>query len=127
MKPLTTEWVTKAEGDFATATRESRARKAPNPDAVCFHAQQCIEKYLKALLQETGNEFPRTHNLLHLLDLLGSADPSLDEIRADLSVLNVYAVAVRYPGDSADRDDSKSAMTLCRKIRKRLRAALNLR
>jgi len=52
MKPLTCEWVAKAEGDFATASREIRVRKSPNYDAVCFHAQQCAEKYIKALLQE---------------------------------------------------------------------------
>jgi HEPN domain-containing protein len=52
MNPLTVEWVDKAEGDMAIAKRELRARKQPNYDAVCFHAQQCVEKYLKALLQE---------------------------------------------------------------------------
>lgn len=41
------EWVEKAEGDFCTALREYRARKNRNHDAVCFHAQQCVEKYLK--------------------------------------------------------------------------------
>jgi HEPN domain-containing protein len=46
------EWISKAEGDFLTAGRELRARKSPNYDAVCFHAQQCAEKYLKAVLQE---------------------------------------------------------------------------
>jgi HEPN domain-containing protein len=43
MNPLTLEWIEKAEGDFATAQREQRARKMPNYDAVCFHAQQCAE------------------------------------------------------------------------------------
>lgn len=52
MNPATAEWVSKAEGDFLTAGRELRARKSPNYDAVCFHAQQCAEKYLKAVLQE---------------------------------------------------------------------------
>lgn len=50
MNPLTTEWVEKAEGDYATAKRESRVRRNPNYDAVCFHAQQMAEKYLKAFL-----------------------------------------------------------------------------
>jgi HEPN domain-containing protein len=50
MTPLTREWIDKAEGDFATARREIRVRQAPNYDAVCFHAQQCVEKYLKARL-----------------------------------------------------------------------------
>jgi HEPN domain-containing protein len=44
MTPLAAEWVSKAEGDYATARRELRARNKPNFDAVCFHAQQCVEK-----------------------------------------------------------------------------------
>ena len=60
MKPLAREWVNKAEGDFATAARETRARKSPNYDAAHFHAQQCVEKYLEALLQECGIAFGRT-------------------------------------------------------------------
>ena len=39
MKPKTEEWIEKAEGDWATLTREFRARKNPNYDASCFHAQ----------------------------------------------------------------------------------------
>ena len=50
MNPLTTEWVIKAEGDYTVALRELRARKAPNYDAICFHARQCAGKYLKARL-----------------------------------------------------------------------------
>ncbi len=63
MKPLTREWVDKGEADRKTARRELRVRNSPNFDAVCFHAQQCAEKYLKALLQERGAAIPRTHNL----------------------------------------------------------------
>lgn len=63
MQPLTIEWITKAEGDLATAWRELRARKSPNYDSACFHAQQCAEKYLKASLQEAGSPFGKTHNL----------------------------------------------------------------
>ena len=50
MKPLTAEWVSKAEGDFATMERESRVADSPNLEGLCFHAQQCAEKYLKARL-----------------------------------------------------------------------------
>ncbi|MDI9570594.1 MAG: HEPN domain-containing protein [Pseudomonadota bacterium] len=63
MKPITREWIDKGEGDFATARRELRARKDPNYDACCFHAQQCIEKYLKACLQEQEIPFERIHHL----------------------------------------------------------------
>jgi HEPN domain-containing protein len=55
MKPITTEWVGKAEADFATAQREGTAPEEPNYDATCFHAQQCAEKYMKAQLVELGN------------------------------------------------------------------------
>ena len=40
MKPLTAEWIAKAEGDFALMEREGRVRKNPSYDGVCFHAQQ---------------------------------------------------------------------------------------
>lgn len=50
MSDISKEWLVKAEGDFQTALREYRARKLPNYDAVCFHAQQCIEKLFKAFL-----------------------------------------------------------------------------
>jgi HEPN domain-containing protein len=92
MKPLTSEWVEKAEGDFATASREIRARKSPNFDAVCFHAQQCAEKYLKALLQEAGVQFGRTHHLIALLDLLVSNFQSWELLRPQLQSLNAYSV-----------------------------------
>lgn len=44
MNDLTIEWIAKAEGDFASAGREYRARRNPNYDAACFHAQQVAEK-----------------------------------------------------------------------------------
>jgi len=61
MTPLTSEWTEKAEGDYHSALRELRARKHPNHDAACFHAQQCAEKYLKGRLQEDGTRFKKTH------------------------------------------------------------------
>lgn len=76
MNPLTAEWVQKAEGDFATAGREVRVRVAPNYDAVCFHAQLTAEKYLKAILQESGQPIRPTHSLADLLALCLSLDPA---------------------------------------------------
>ncbi|MFQ5859583.1 MAG: HEPN domain-containing protein, partial [Anaerolineae bacterium] len=78
MNPLTAEWVDKAEGDYATTGRELRARRRPNYDAACFHAQQTAEKYLKAFLQEHGVAFPKTHNLIELLELCRPVDATFD-------------------------------------------------
>ncbi len=126
MNPLTLEWVQKAEGDFTTASREMRARLAPNYDAACFHAQQCAEKYLKSLLQEANIPFGKTHNLVILLDLLLPREPSWEMLRHDLQVLNGFAVYVRYPGESADKIVAREALVLCRAVRSRARAQLGL-
>jgi len=76
MNPLTLEWVEKAEGDLHVAGRELRTRKMPNYDAVCFHAQQCAEKYLKAILQEYDQRIPKIHHLAELLTLVTKVDPT---------------------------------------------------
>ncbi len=64
------EWVTKAESDLRAATYllEPRARRPT--DVVCFHAQQCAEKYTKALLTFQGTDFPKTHDIERLIALL---------------------------------------------------------
>jgi HEPN domain-containing protein len=63
MRPLTLEWVEKAEKDWSSLRREIRARKNPNYDAACFFAQQCAEKYLKARLVEADIYFKKVHDL----------------------------------------------------------------
>ena len=57
MKPITREWVHKAENDFTVVCQILRRRKDPVPDAACFFCQQCIEKYLKARLVEASLPF----------------------------------------------------------------------
>jgi HEPN domain-containing protein len=48
MQEITKEWVFKAEQDFDAADLLMHAGESPIPDYVCFHCQQCAEKYLKA-------------------------------------------------------------------------------
>src|SRR6266446_572321 len=61
-------WVARAEEDF-TLARSALRRKRPLIYGATFHAQQCVEKYLKALLVARGLIFPRTHDLAALSDL----------------------------------------------------------
>jgi HEPN domain-containing protein len=126
MNPSTIEWVSKAEGDFATAQRELQVPKDANYDAVCFHAQQCVEKYLKARLQEFDIPFGKTHNLSTLLDLILPIETTWDSLRADLLALTAFAVTYRYPGDSADETDAREAVNHCEKMRRILRVSLGL-
>lgn len=126
MNPLTNEWIEKADADFATASREIRVRKKPNYDAVCFHSQQCVEKYLKAILQERNISFGKTHNLSALLDSLLPTEPAWELMRSHLERLNVFSVQVRYPGESADKSIAREAISLSRKVRSRARMSLGL-
>ncbi len=126
MKLITQEWINKAEGDWAVAGREMRARKSPNYDAVCFHSQQCAEKYLKGHLQEEGIIFPKTHDLTALLDLILPVKPLWAVLRPALLQLKNYAVDFRYPGDSADKIEAREAIKLCRGVRETLRLSLGL-
>ncbi len=44
------EWVIKTENNLKNAVHSLKLGKECPTDTVCFHAQQCVEKYLKALL-----------------------------------------------------------------------------
>jgi HEPN domain-containing protein len=120
MTALLAEWLAKAEGDYRTAEREARVAEAPNFDAVCFHAQQCVEKLMKALLIQRGVTPPRTHDLTYLDRLLLPICPDWQWPVEDLRFLTRAAVAFRYPGESADGDDAAEALTICARLRARL-------
>jgi HEPN domain-containing protein len=126
MRALTKEWIDKAEGDFHTADREARVRKAPNYDAVCFHAQQCAEKYLKAYLQERGQPFPRVHDLIELLELVLPYDGTFELQRELLKELDGYAVEFRYPGELATKEDARAALRTMKTVRGFVRSRLEL-
>jgi HEPN domain-containing protein len=126
MKRLTRQWIEKADADFQSVQRELRARKLPNYDGACFHAQQCVEKYLKARLQEAGIPFSKTHDLGLLLDQILLKEPLWEVFRAGCNRLNVFAVQFRYPGRTADREIAKQAFRLCRDMREIIRNSLGL-
>jgi len=126
MKAITQEWVGKAESDWATLMREYRARKNPNYDAVCFHAQQCGEKYLKARLQEAGISFAKTHNLLHLLSSILAVEPNWTNLQNSSAFLTVFAVKYCYPGSSSNKSEAKDTVKHYRLIRNTVRQSFNL-
>jgi HEPN domain-containing protein len=126
MKPITLEWIDKAEGDWFSTQREARARKHPNYDAACFHAQQCAEKYLKARLQEAGSAFKKPHDLVNLLNLILPIEPTWNALRPDLVVLTNFSTDYRYPGNSATKQEAQDAVKRCRNVRRRIRQSFGL-
>jgi HEPN domain-containing protein len=125
MKPLTLEWVQKAEADYA-ATCWLEQATIPVHDAVCFHAQQCVEKYLKAWLQEANIAFRRTHDLEELLDLILPTVQAWAAWKPDFLILTAHAVDFRYPGKSATPADAQHAKQTATLIRQAIRTSLSL-
>ena len=125
VKPFA-EWIEKAEEDFRAATTLRRLRKDPVHNAVCFHAQQCIEKYLKAILEKKGFIVRKIHALPILLDQCADAHPFLIAMRSDMIRLSAYAVEFRYPGESATSADAKEAIRIMKRSRSELRTVLEL-
>lgn len=127
MKPLTLEWVEKAEEDFVSAQREYRARNRPNYNASCFFAQQCIEKYIKARLQEADIEFGKIHDLVRLLDLISPVEPMWESYRSTFRPITAYAVDYRYPGEKADKEEALEAIKICKGFREVARQSLGIK
>ena len=125
MHPLVEEWVRKAVADLQTAKRESRVRRNPNFDAVCFHAQQAVEKMLKARLSSMKRDIPRTHDLTQLLDALLDAEPLWEAWKPALDELVAYAVEFRYPGELATREMATRALKSATRICKEAKASLD--
>jgi HEPN domain-containing protein len=120
------EWVRKAEEDYETAITLVRKRKRPTPNVVCFHCQQCTEKYLKAFLVQQGVIFSKIHDLRELRRLAVAADPSIDLITDSLLALNPYAVEFRYPGEEAAVEEAHEAVATMKTARRFLRGKLGL-
>jgi len=92
-----------------------------------FHAQQAVEKTLKAWIVPFGGEYPFIHDLDALLNALEKLGADVDALR-DLVELNAFAVQFRYealesPDEPLDRGSvTIEAMTLFRKVSALLKA-----
>ena len=126
INPLTLEWVQKAEGDYTVAQQSPGRSESEYMMLSAFHAQQCIEKYLKAWLQEANIPFPRTHDLQELLNLIVPVLPAWDVWREDFSKLSEHAVDPRYPGKFATADETAHAMRICDEVRQSVRERVEI-
>ncbi len=110
------EWVGKANTDLKAAEY-----LLPEPEFVevtCFHAQQAVEKFLKAILAQKEIEIPKTHNLKALLDLTGLSETETGVKLDEMRVLNAYSVKARYPlgKPMLNMDDAKEAVEIANKV-----------
>jgi len=120
-------WIKKAEDDLLVAREMLRFRKRI-PWIICFHAQQAVEKYLKAFLIFHQVEFRKTHDISDLLELCISIDKDFETLR-DMKIekLTYYAVESRYPGFyEPDLEDTQEAVLIAEKVRESVIKKLKL-
>jgi HEPN domain-containing protein len=115
---LVKEWTLKAEEDCLAVEELYKISVRRFAAIICFHAQQCAEKYLKALLVSHNIEPQRTHSLEMLLDLIVDEVPELEQCRDMLTGLTPYSVEYRYPGVAATPDDAEYCVETVRELRK---------
>jgi HEPN domain-containing protein len=118
------EWLAKADNDLTTAAHTLKLRANCPTDTVCFHAQQCVEKYLKAILVLEGIDFPKTHDIEALIMRIPL------RLRPEISPqeqaeLTEYATGARYPGwEDIPLATARRAVAVARRVRREVRRGL---
>jgi len=112
------QWLGKANQDLSVAQLLLRDQ-FEGFEAVGFHAQQAVEKYMKAFLVRHQAEFPKTHNISVLRELMAKVDQKLSDQFDPMEVLTSYGVEYRYPGvyDSVSPQQGAEALGLAEKAR----------
>ncbi len=115
----------KAEEDLVLAEHGLALRENCPYDLICYHAQQCAEKYLKALLTGHALRVPRTHDLRFLMHQM-PADLHLGIELDHVLALNRYSIETRYPEnwDDIERPEAERAVALARAVRDAVRPTL---
>jgi HEPN domain-containing protein len=89
-------WLSKADGDLKVAKRELECDD-PVLDAVCFHLQQAVEKYLKAFLSKSQQKITKTHNLEFLIQQCIQIDEEFSDYEEEFDSISECGVEIRYP------------------------------
>ncbi len=118
------QWAVYADEDLALARHALTMREAPCR-LVAYHAQQCVEKYLKGCLVCLGVDFPYTHNIARLRELFIEHRPDSEELQ-ESERLTPYAVTARYPGEDEEvtREESERAVEIAANARQVLQTHL---
>jgi len=116
-------WVHRAEEDWLLA-RSALRRKVPLIYGTTFHAQQCAEKYLKAVIVSRRHPFPRTHDLIALHDLCWGHGIHVPSDPDKLERVTACAVQVRSPGEDPTLAEAQEALQIAQAVRRWARPML---
>jgi HEPN domain-containing protein len=112
------KWLVKANNDLKVAKNEIILPPEDMvTDAICFHSQQAVEKYLKSYLVSRNIDFDKSHNLEYLLEICIEDDK--DFMQIDVGNLSFYAVELRYPDDFyiPTEEEAKECLEIARKVK----------
>jgi HEPN domain-containing protein len=125
LSALVRQWIAKAGVDYRTAERLLQDEE-PIRESIAFHCQQAAEKYLKAFLVSRRIEFPKTHSIGRLLDLVSAISPELAASLEDAELLTPFGVEMRYPGDIPELlpGQEKIVFDLAKRTRDAMKAQL---
>ena len=114
---LARSWLIKAKNDIVSAKQILLLDNGPI-DTPCFHAQQAIEKSLKALLTYHDVLFPKTHDLVSLLDLSLTYTTELRKYKEEFAKMSSYAIEIRYVADSLEplKEEAIKALDIAEKV-----------
>jgi len=85
---------------------------------LCFNTQQAAEKALKAVCLFKEQDFPKTHSIVRLLDIIEASGVAISESVKSADVLTQYAVQTRYPGpvEEISTEEYQEALALASKV-----------
>jgi HEPN domain-containing protein len=113
------QWIEKGDHDLGTAQVTSLYLPKYR-DTIAFHCQQAAEKYLKGYLMFLDIPFQKKHSLNYLLGLISAKIEVIDEIYDNASILEDFAIEIRYPDTHIDLSDEdiQQAFQISKLIRK---------
>ena len=119
---IANEWFKMAEIDFETAKFLLNMKPAPL-EIICYHCQQCAEKYLKGFIALNGGQITKTHDLVMLNKICLPYNSIFKEIENECIELTDYGVQMRYPfhlevEDNDVQDAIKSTQKIIELIKK---------
>lgn len=91
------EWERFAEMDYVTANHLDKTLYPKPMEIICYHCQQCAEKYLKALTEHLGKEIEKTHDLGNLATTISETLEVPQNVLVSCAKLTQYGVKIRYP------------------------------
>lgn len=113
---IANEWFKIAELDFETAKFLLNMKPTPL-EIICYHSQQCAEKYLKGFIALNGGQITKTHDLVLLNKICQTYNIIFKEIDNDCIELTDYGVQMRYPFHlEVEANDVKKAIESTQKV-----------